>query len=117
HAGTLVQYGWNAGPRHACIFGLVRNIKKKLTGEDCEECDKRILGVFALTWNLLTSALPKEVVKLTCDAIAEADLPVMASQGNVEDSGYQLDLPKGPLIFHTADRAPAEGYMSQNYAS
>ena len=79
-----MQYGWNAGFRHAHIFGLVRNIKKKLTGEDHEECDKRILGVFALTWNLLTSALPKEVVKLTCDAIAEADLPVMASQGNVE---------------------------------
>jgi len=31
------------------------------------------------------------------------------------DSGYQLDLPEGPLIFHTADCAPADAYMFQNY--
>ncbi|KAL4065179.1 hypothetical protein J3A83DRAFT_4414365 [Scleroderma citrinum] len=115
HGGTLVQYGWNAGPCHACIFGLVRNIKKKISGEERAECDRKILGVFALSWNLLTAALPKEVIEPTLAAIAAADLPVMASQGNVQDTGYQLQLPGGPLTFNTAEHAPPEGYMSQNY--
>ncbi|KAL4075327.1 hypothetical protein V8B97DRAFT_1883409 [Scleroderma yunnanense] len=98
HGGTLVQYGWNAGPCHARIFGL-----------ECAECDRKILGVFALSWNLLTAALPKEVIEPTLAAIAAADLPVMASQGNVQDTRYQLQLPGGPLTFNTAERAPAEG--------
>ncbi|KIM56736.1 hypothetical protein SCLCIDRAFT_1220175, partial [Scleroderma citrinum Foug A] len=98
HGGAMVQYGWNAGPHHARIFGLER-----------EEHDRKILGTFALSWNFLTSALPKEVIEPTHDAIAEAGLPVMASQGNVQDAGYQLDLPGGSLTFNTADHAPAEG--------
>jgi len=79
-----VQYGWNAGPRHARVFGLVKNIKKKISGEEREEHDRKILGIFALSWNLLTTALPKEVIIPTQNAIAEANLPVMASQGDVQ---------------------------------
>jgi len=85
-----VQYGWNAGPRHARVFGLVRNIKKTLTGEDREECDRKILGVFALSWNLLTAALPKEVIEPTYAAIAAVKLPVMASQGDVKGLYYPM---------------------------
>ena len=48
------------------------------------EHDRKILGTFALSWNFLTSALPKKVIKPTHDAIAAAGLPVMASQGNVQ---------------------------------
>ncbi|KIM58076.1 hypothetical protein SCLCIDRAFT_128995, partial [Scleroderma citrinum Foug A] len=77
--------------------------------------DKKILGIFALAWNLFTTTLPKEIIIPTCDAIAEAGLPVMTAQGNTKDIGYQLDLPSGPLHFNTAERAPAEGYLSQNY--
>jgi len=79
-----VQYGWNAGPHHAHIFGLVRNIKKKLSGEECEEHDRKILGIFALSWSFLTAALPKEVIEPTYTAIPAAGLPVMASQGDVQ---------------------------------
>ena len=86
----MVQYGWNAGPHHARIFGLVRNIKTKLSGEEREEHDRKILGTFALSWNFLTSALPKEVIEPTHDAIAEAGLPVMASQGNVQGQPTSL---------------------------
>ena len=53
----MVQYGWNAGPHNAHIFGLVRNIKVKLSGEEHEGHDRKILGTFALSWNFLTSAL------------------------------------------------------------
>ncbi|KAG2062727.1 hypothetical protein BDR04DRAFT_1123744, partial [Suillus decipiens] len=82
HGGDLIQFGWNAGPWHACVFGLVNN--------------------------LTMASLPAE-------AIDEAGLPSMTIKGDNLDSGYTLDLPNGSLCFSTAERAPSEGYMSQNY--
>ncbi|KAI6149926.1 hypothetical protein BKA82DRAFT_23439 [Pisolithus tinctorius] len=84
HCGTLVQYEWNTGAHHAHAFGPVCNIKRKLSGEEQEEHDRQILGVFALSWNLLAATLPKEVINPTHAAISAAGLPAMASQGNVQ---------------------------------
>ena len=85
YEGTMVQYGWNAGPHHAHILGLIRNIKVKLSGE---EHGGNMTGKF---WALLLYhgtflpvLLPKKVIKPTHDAIAAAGLPVMASQENVQ---------------------------------
>ncbi|KAI6125327.1 hypothetical protein EDD17DRAFT_1771376 [Pisolithus thermaeus] len=118
HGGKLIQYGWNAGPRHARVFGLVRNVaNKKLNGEELAAQDKSILGIMSLTWNLLIAALPKEVIDPVKEKLAEASLPPMASPGNVKEHGYELSLPDGTLSWSTAERAPAEAYMSQNYTS
>ncbi|KAI6042293.1 hypothetical protein EDC04DRAFT_2601080 [Pisolithus marmoratus] len=39
----------------------------------------------SLTWNLLTAALPKEVIDPVKEKLAKANLPPMASPGNVKD--------------------------------
>ncbi|KAI6149155.1 hypothetical protein BKA82DRAFT_1001376 [Pisolithus tinctorius] len=118
HGGELIQYGWNAGARHVQVFGLVRNLtKKNLTNDERQQKDGAILGILALTWNLLTTTLPEEVVAPTKAAIADAGLPSMASKDDVNEHGYYLDLPCGRLHFQDADRSPAEAYMSQNYTS
>ncbi|KAG2056868.1 hypothetical protein BDR06DRAFT_995338 [Suillus hirtellus] len=107
HKGTR-----NAGPRHAHVFGLVNNLtnKKKLSMTMRQQKDSCALGILALSWNLLVASLPAE-------AIDEAGLPAMTVKGNDLDFGYTLDLPGGPLCFLTAERAPSEAYMSQNYES
>ncbi|KAF9230172.1 hypothetical protein BU15DRAFT_41788, partial [Melanogaster broomeanus] len=117
HKGSLIQYGWNAGARHRRIFGLVKNLARKTSPAEQSEKDRAILGILALTWNLLSTSLPKEVIDATKDAIAASGLPPMASQDDIHDQGYHLSLPGGPLTFSTADRAPAEAYMSQNYSA
>ncbi|KAI5999430.1 hypothetical protein F5J12DRAFT_724508, partial [Pisolithus orientalis] len=115
HGGKLIQYGWNAGPCHAHVFGLVHNVvNKKLDGEELAAQDKSILGIMSLTWNFLTAVLPKEVIDPVREKIAMAGLPPMASPGN---HGYELELPNGTLSWNTADHAPAEAYMSQNYTA
>ncbi|KAG1895723.1 uncharacterized protein F5891DRAFT_1193902 [Suillus fuscotomentosus] len=102
HGRELVQFSWNAGPRHARVFSLVNNFtnKKKLSMATRQQKDSCALGILALSWNLLIASLPAEVIK-----------------GNDLDFGYTLDLPGGPLCFSTAERAPSEAYMSQNYES
>ncbi|KAI6138993.1 hypothetical protein BKA82DRAFT_155027, partial [Pisolithus tinctorius] len=85
HGGKLIQYGWNAGPHHACVFRLVHNVlNKKLDGEELAAQDKSILGIMSLTWNFLTAVLPKEVIDPVREKIAMAGLPPMASPGNVK---------------------------------
>ncbi|KAI6006516.1 hypothetical protein F5J12DRAFT_697265, partial [Pisolithus orientalis] len=78
--GEMIQYGWNAGACHLHVFGLVKNFKdKKLTDDECHEKNGAILGILALTWNLLIRTLPEEVVAPTKAAIAASGLPPMAS--------------------------------------
>ncbi|KAG9310474.1 hypothetical protein JVU11DRAFT_9618 [Chiua virens] len=117
HPGKLIQCGWNAGPRHARVFGLVRNIKHTISGEERAQHDQKILGICSLSWNLLTAHLPKEVVDGVSKAIAEADLPNMSMLDDYSDDGYELQLPSGTLSFKTAPRAPAEAYLVQNYSA
>ncbi|KAG2031094.1 hypothetical protein BDR03DRAFT_986629 [Suillus americanus] len=105
HGGDLIQFGQNAGPCHARVFGLVNNLtSKKLSMTARQKKDTHALGILALSWNLLVASLPAE-------AIHDAGLPSMTIKGDNSDSGYTLDLPDGPLCF------PSEGYMSQNYES
>ena len=66
------------------FLALLEIYIKTLSGEEHEEHVKKILGIFALAWNLFTTTLPKEIIIPTCDAIAEAGLPVMTAQGNTE---------------------------------
>ncbi|KAG1718580.1 hypothetical protein EDB19DRAFT_1920363 [Suillus lakei] len=116
HGGELIQFGWNAGPCHAHVFGLVNNLtNKRLSMTARQQKDSCALGILALSWNLLVASLPAEVSTSCIEAIDGAGLPSMTIKGNSSDSGYTLDLPNGPLCFLTAERAPSEGYMSQNY--
>lgn len=78
HPGQLIQFGWNSGQRNARIFGLVRNIKRTLSGEKRNQQDQQILGICSLAWNLLTAHLPLEVIDEVSKAIADAELPTMS---------------------------------------
>ncbi|KAG1720219.1 hypothetical protein EDB19DRAFT_2044708 [Suillus lakei] len=66
HGGELIQFGWNAGPRHARVFGLVNNLtNKRLSMTARQQKDSRALGILALSWNLLVASLPAEAIAQT----------------------------------------------------
>ncbi|KAI5991831.1 hypothetical protein EDD15DRAFT_2197286 [Pisolithus albus] len=99
HGGKLIQYGWNASPHHAHVFGLVCNVaNKKLNGQELAAQDKSISGIMSPTWNLLTAAVPKEVIDPVKEKLAEANLPPMASPGNV-NSVFKLKRQKLYFVF------------------
>jgi hypothetical protein len=60
------------------IYGLVRNIiSKKITPYEQLEKDKRILGVFGLSWAVFRSVLPKEITDACDKAIDMSGMPTM----------------------------------------
>ncbi|KAI5986567.1 hypothetical protein EDC04DRAFT_2615040 [Pisolithus marmoratus] len=81
---------------HPDILEYVNSVISEAVQDHKGVCkDGAILGILALTWNLLTKTLPEEVVAPTRAAIADAGLPPMASKGDISEHGYYLDLPCG----------------------
>lgn len=72
--------------RHLRVFGLVNNLihKKLKTSDICQQKDGTILGILALTWNLLIKTLPEEVIAPVKAAIEAAGLPPMAFKDDVK---------------------------------
>ncbi|KIJ52772.1 hypothetical protein M422DRAFT_242685 [Sphaerobolus stellatus SS14] len=98
HPGTMIQAGWNAGPQHAHVWGLVHNLWKKFSQESKLAKDRKMLGAL-------------------CAVIDEVGMPSMAVEGDIAESGYTLFLDDGvPLTFETADRALGEAYFTCNYS-
>ncbi|KIO07561.1 hypothetical protein M404DRAFT_997744 [Pisolithus tinctorius Marx 270] len=119
HRGEMIQYGWNTGACPLHVFGLVENLRdRKLTDDEHHEKNGAILDILALTRNLLIRTLLEEVVAMvapTKAAIAASGLPPLASECDIKECSYYLDLPDSHLNFGSADRAPAGAYMTQNY--
>jgi len=81
----MIQFGQNAGQRNRRIFGLVRNLlQKNITPDERLAKDRRILGVFGLSWAMFQSALPKAVTDACETALEESGIPTMTYQDNKE---------------------------------
>ncbi|KAJ7650551.1 hypothetical protein FB45DRAFT_1077286 [Roridomyces roridus] len=79
HNGTMVQIGWNAGPRHARIFGLAKSYTKKIDGETAIDHDLDAIAALNLTWNFAKSFLPEELIGEVTRDVEESGLPKMAT--------------------------------------
>ncbi|KAF8145312.1 hypothetical protein K438DRAFT_1782054 [Mycena galopus ATCC 62051] len=90
HPGTMVQVGWNTGPRHAPM---------------------------TLTWSLAKSLLPTEMIAEVTAAVGETGLPKMATRNIGEGTGYRMSIGDTDYDFPLYDRAPCEGLLTQNYSS
>ncbi|KIJ48134.1 hypothetical protein M422DRAFT_248313 [Sphaerobolus stellatus SS14] len=118
HPGTMIQAGWNAGPRHARVWGLVRNLRKKFSQEGKLAKDRKMLGALCAVWNMIQAKAPREPIDDLLEVIDEAGMPNMAVEGDTAESGYTLFLDDGvPLTFETACRAPGEAYFTSNYSA
>lgn len=77
----MVQLGYNAGPRHCRIFGLVNNFKStKLALETKSKQDEQAIGALSFFWHLIRSHAPKEVVESVEAAIEQSGMPEIDSR-------------------------------------
>jgi len=80
HPGSLVQVGWNAGPRHARVFGLAKSYKKKLDSSTMIERDRDAIAVFTIMWGLVNHAVPAEVMSEVNQRLDSGGMPRMATR-------------------------------------
>jgi hypothetical protein len=88
HPGTLVQVGWNAGPRHARVFGLAKSYTKILDPASMANHDEDAIAAMTLTWGVCKSLLPTEVMDEIERSLEREGLPRIATR-NVADSEYK----------------------------
>ncbi|KAG1849098.1 hypothetical protein C8R48DRAFT_812925 [Suillus tomentosus] len=98
--GELVQFGWNAGPCHVCVFDLVNNLtNKKLSMTMRQQKDSHALGILALSWNLLVASRPAEIksnasfgnyVDVSLKVVGDVSSMAIAIEGNVKAMVTQL---------------------------
>ncbi|KAI0057689.1 hypothetical protein BV25DRAFT_1812114 [Artomyces pyxidatus] len=118
HTGAMVQLGWNAGPRHARVWGLAKSFTKNLSANDRYAADQRAVAALSLMWSFVRTCLPLEIVDAVEDVLDEAGMPRLATR-NIEQGKLKEHLLLENIIysFPLAQRAPPEGYLSQGYAA
>lgn len=90
HYGEIVQTGYNAGPRHARIFGYAKSFTaSKLSNAAREEQDSQIVGAASLTWQFSRVSLPTEIMDEIDSTLAKHNMPRIATE-HVSPSGMCL---------------------------
>jgi hypothetical protein len=75
----MVQLGWNAGPRHARVFGLAKSYRKKVDPETMVAHDEDIIAALTIMWALVRSVMPSEVMDGVEKDLEESGLPRLAT--------------------------------------
>ncbi|KAK7036894.1 hypothetical protein R3P38DRAFT_2516937, partial [Favolaschia claudopus] len=61
HPGHMAQIGWNAGPRHARVWGPAKSYTKKLDTETRVEHDLDAVAALSLTWAVTKAVAPSNL--------------------------------------------------------
>jgi hypothetical protein len=129
-----VQLGWNAGPMHARVYGLAKSYSKHVDPDTMIDRDSDAIASLTIMWGLIKSLIPEEVVSEVNQCLDNEGMPRMATR-NIEPgmyyscacsrsncyyylgSGYQFTIGGKTYSFPLVERAPPEGYMSQDYVT
>jgi hypothetical protein len=129
----MVQLGWNAGPRHARVWGLAKSFNRKIDKATMVERDEDAIALMTLCWSLAKASMPGEVMDVLEDSLKKSGMPRIATRNIPEGKiytcmcsirlfinlgcGYCLDLEGKTYSFPNFERAPPEGYLSQDYVA
>jgi hypothetical protein len=130
----MVQVGWNAGPWHARVWGLAKSFNRKIDRDTMVERDEDAIALMTLCWSLAKASMPGEVMNVLEDSLKESGMPRIAMRNVPEGEictsagasirlfinlgcGYRLELEGKAYTFPTFERAPPEGYLSQDYVA
>jgi hypothetical protein len=130
----MVQIGWNAGPRHARVWGLAKSFNRKIDNATMIGRDEDVVALLTLCWSLAKASIPREVMNSLEDSLKVSGMPRIATrnipEGKIYDLyhlehlitrnlgyGYCLDLEGKEYSFPMFERAPPEGYLSQDYVA
>lgn len=80
----MVQFGWNAGPRHATVFGLAKSFRKKLSAAVMTSQDEDAIGALTLMWSILQVKMPSELMAEVGTRLEQEGLPRIATRNVAE---------------------------------
>ncbi|KAJ7937640.1 hypothetical protein B0H13DRAFT_2412721 [Mycena leptocephala] len=117
HPGTMVQVGWNIGPRHAREYGLAKSYAKKLDWDTTVAHDGDAAAAMTLTWGICRSFLPIDLTRSIEEDLQASGLPRMATRSTGEGTGYRIRLDGREYNFPLVERAPPDGLVTRDYSS
>ncbi|KAJ7787208.1 hypothetical protein B0H14DRAFT_2399805, partial [Mycena olivaceomarginata] len=117
HPGVMTQAGYNAGPRHARIFGLAKSYTKVLDSATMVQHDKDVISAMSLTWSVCRSFLPTNLISKINGYLENARMPTMATRNVEPGLGYWLTFQGKELVFPNFEHGPSEFIMSQDYSA
>ncbi|KDR73907.1 hypothetical protein GALMADRAFT_21621, partial [Galerina marginata CBS 339.88] len=80
HAGHISQVGLNNGPWHARVIGLAKSYTKHLDTVTQIEHDREVIGAVSITWSIIRSVMPREVLEHVDDCLERYGLPRLATR-------------------------------------
>ena len=83
----MVQIGYNAGPRHARVFGPAKSYDKVIDLETMIQHDEDAISAMALTWGVCRAFFPTDVIATIDGHLKDAGLPAIGTR-NVESGAY-----------------------------
>ncbi len=115
--GKLVQMGWSAGSRSRPHFDWVRNITAtRLSQHEVDVLDAEASSLFALTWQMMRSLLPPEVVADFNNFVKGTGIPRMDGNGQLASGTYQVSMDGERFDFRDVELAPPGGVICRNYS-
>ncbi|KAJ7190609.1 hypothetical protein GGX14DRAFT_603942 [Mycena pura] len=117
HDGRMVQIGWNAGPRHARVFGLAKSFTKNLDEETKTAHDHDAIAAANIVWGAAKTWLPTDVTNGIDAALSKTGMPRIATRNVSEGTGFCLQLEGQKYLFPHYERAPPEAYLTRDYSS
>ncbi|KAJ7913416.1 hypothetical protein B0H13DRAFT_1612584, partial [Mycena leptocephala] len=132
--GRMVQIGWNAGPRHARVFGLAKSFTKNLDEETKTAHDHDAIAATNIVWGAAKTWLPTDVTNGIDVALSETGMPRIATYNVSEGmlcclmilefctnqsagTGFCLQLGGQKYLFPHYERAPPEAYLTRDYSA
>ncbi|KAK6972019.1 hypothetical protein R3P38DRAFT_3297240 [Favolaschia claudopus] len=115
--GTMVQLGYNAGPRDLRVFQLAKSYTKNLDEETKADHDTEVIAAVTITWAVAKAWLPLDITNKIEDTLEENGLPRIATRNIAAGSGYQIQFRGLAYNFPTFERAPPEAYFTYGYSA
>ncbi|KAJ7867301.1 hypothetical protein B0H13DRAFT_1724908 [Mycena leptocephala] len=115
--GVMVQVGFNAGPRHAQVFGLAKSYAKRVDDITKAEHDNNIIAATTVVWGVAKAWLPANITAQIDSKLLETGMPRMATRNISEGRGFRINLGGCEYSFPSVERAPPEAYLTLDYSA
>lgn len=80
HPGSLVQLGWNAGPRDARVYGLAKSYSRSVDSDTMVDRDNDAIAVLTIMWGLVKGLIPQEIVSEVNQCLDAEGMPRIATR-------------------------------------
>ena len=87
------------GPRHAHALGWAKSFTKKLNSETMFERDLDVIGALSITWSLVQSLMPSEILDHVDTRLEEVGLPRLATRNVEEGFSFSFSITFSNSIF------------------